>query len=349
MSNRSLQPFRPWGSWPTPNQELLLGITVGSDEKALASWKVWNQRVSIQDVDAPSAMLLPYALHRLLALGVKPDQAERLRGLSRKTWVENQLHRDWLIPIIAPLDARRIPMIPIRGIGLQPLYANNLRLRKFSGTGLLVPPDRFNEAKALLIECGLKQDGRLSLASGPVLRDGRQYIRLHRVVSGWFTPAEADTAIWNRTRDDSFGNLPFKRLGTVDELVTLAAASPQREFITPAAWLFDLARCLDQDVQWNVQAVLEEVQKRHLLPLLSSALTFLSVRTGMSIPGPLIETLRSAATTPLERVSFPENEEIGSRDRLMAFWIRHTLNLPNHSLAGHIFSLSRSLTKRSFH
>jgi hypothetical protein len=93
-------------------QLLLMRAAVQDDPGALESWQQWLGMVDLEGLlDTTSFRLLPLVYHNLAAQQLEHPLKTRLKGIYRRTWLENQLTLLKLLPLITQLHASRIPVV----------------------------------------------------------------------------------------------------------------------------------------------------------------------------------------------------------------------------------------------
>jgi O-antigen/teichoic acid export membrane protein len=139
---------------PTAVQEQLLLVALGNPEAAAAAWKSLPDTFDLDHLEPGSFELLPLVYRNLAA--VHPDDAElpRLKGISRRSWVKNNLLLGRASEIAGTLRAAGIPALFLEGPTYASRFYGDLSLRPTSGIHVLVPPSDAAEASARLERTG---------------------------------------------------------------------------------------------------------------------------------------------------------------------------------------------------
>src|SRR5689334_22323796 len=107
---------RPPDDWrPGAADRLLLQaiLLLGADGRA--AWQDWSARVKLDDVGPAAFRLLPELYPSLAALGVETPDRARLKGISRKTWYENQFRQAALAAFLQALSAAVMEPLLLQG------------------------------------------------------------------------------------------------------------------------------------------------------------------------------------------------------------------------------------------
>ncbi|HSR18731.1 MAG TPA: hypothetical protein VLM39_11630, partial [Ignavibacteriaceae bacterium] len=77
--------------WITKEQELLLKASLFEGDKFIYAWEKWKSCVNFEQIDPGSYRLLPLLYQNLVKHEIKDPLTERLKGIYRRTWFENQI------------------------------------------------------------------------------------------------------------------------------------------------------------------------------------------------------------------------------------------------------------------
>src|SRR5205085_1845464 len=78
------------------------------------------------------------------------DVQGRIRGLYRRSWVQNQLLWQEAVPVLDALAARRIPVMLLKGAALRPFYEGDIGARPMYDIDILVSPEHTRAALDVL-------------------------------------------------------------------------------------------------------------------------------------------------------------------------------------------------------
>ncbi len=100
---------------PSETDRLLLQALLLPDQPAQAAWQAWAARVQLDDVGGAAFHLLPALYQRLADHAWPSPDLARLKGISRKTWYENQMRQSTLQALLAGLSEAGITPLLLRG------------------------------------------------------------------------------------------------------------------------------------------------------------------------------------------------------------------------------------------
>lgn len=146
------------GAWPTATQMLLLRLIFNAKDNAQrkALWNDFATNHSVYTLDAGSYRLLPY-IYKLLE-GEEIAYANILKGIWKKTYVENALKIKHLIDVTQRLNSAGIHPVLLKGIAnAAPLYGD-LGSRPMSDVDILIHAPDIEKAHALLHSAGWVTD-----------------------------------------------------------------------------------------------------------------------------------------------------------------------------------------------
>lgn len=115
----------------SPDHQLLLIAALSTTDSAKTAWATWREAVSFDDVDWPSARLLPIVALRPEILDTDDPLQGRIRGLYRKSWVSNERLMASTVPARTALVSAGVPIMHVEALtfsnlisdhGTRPLY-----------------------------------------------------------------------------------------------------------------------------------------------------------------------------------------------------------------------------------
>lgn len=138
------------GRWPDATQALGLRAAVADHDEAVAAWQDLTRTVDLADLwDAEVYRLLPLVWRRL-GDSVGAEHVDRLKGLYRKSWVQNQHHVHHASELVGRLAAEGIDTLLLKGLPVSLLYYDDLGARPMGDVDLLIRPDQASAAWRLL-------------------------------------------------------------------------------------------------------------------------------------------------------------------------------------------------------
>src|SRR5690348_8209635 len=103
------------GEWrPTGLQELLVDAAVLDAERAEVAFTAWVAATGFDRVDAGSFRLLPLVAQRFESLGLDGPWSAHLRGVLRRSWVDNQVTLHATLPALDTLQSAGIEVVAFK-------------------------------------------------------------------------------------------------------------------------------------------------------------------------------------------------------------------------------------------
>lgn len=212
-----------------------------------------------------------------------------------------------LLAAIALLDTHGIPALAFKGPALAMMVYGDISLRMFSDLDILVPSDRFLDAKTVLMEAGYtsaipslflipseRYENRLLCKLGECPLDSPNqfvHIDLHqRLVAGDFfrVAAPLDANLWQHPFTTELLGHPIQTIGAEDLLLYLCVHGA-KDLWKRLSWLCDLATLLKHSTfkaytpsQWD--ALFKKARDHHLESMVSMGLTLVQTVLGVSLP-----------------------------------------------------------------
>jgi hypothetical protein len=142
MNLREESPFA------TKEQELLLQAAHLKGADAMTALREWKLRVDFEsDLDLSSYRLLPLLYTNLLRNNIDDQYMNRLKGIYRRNWYENQKLFHHISRIVRYLQDAGMRIILLKGAALTLLYYKNYGVRPMADIDVLVP---FSQAPATI-------------------------------------------------------------------------------------------------------------------------------------------------------------------------------------------------------
>jgi Uncharacterised nucleotidyltransferase len=190
---------------PTALQEFLLKAILFEGEAAIHSWKAWQRRISVEDLDHSSQQLLPLVLDKLWRTNVDHVDLRKYQSVTRYIWLKNQLILRATQQILCLFADTGIPAMPLGSLPIALLYHEKFWLRALDDLNILVRPDFAARASRVLNGEGWHAADEAMLESIGFLRTRHALtfvkaqdfeINLHWYVTADCCKPGADDAIW---------------------------------------------------------------------------------------------------------------------------------------------------------
>lgn len=300
------------GPWPTPAQILLLQAALGEPDAALAAWREWRRQGGvIDDLDEGCQRILPQ-VYRNLAAGdwVDPDR-ERLKGVYRRVWCENQLLFHGARPALGGLVEAGIETMVIKGAALAGLYPGGLGTRPMRDIDVLVPADTVDAALSVLACHGVvAADGR-QLAGR---RSTQHSAALHgphgiQIDLHWEALAKVgdDTALWAAAGQGEVAGIPVLVPSPADQLLH-ACVHGTGCGPAPMRWMTDamlVLRASGDVLEWD--HLVDTAVDHHATRNLARALRRLVCDLAANVPEAVLRRLGAAPASVIERAESAVN------------------------------------------
>ena len=217
------------GVFPDRLQRLLLRAALLDGEAGAEALAAWRHEVDIDDLDVASYRLLPLLWRRLSRLAQDVPDAERLRGVYRKSWTRSQVLLHRATPVVSALRDRDIPLLVLKGAALARRYYGDVGARFMSDIDLLVPNHAAGEARTVLDALGWRPglalpDSYLDAIHALGYQDARGGdVDLHWHVLWECCGSDDDRELWADARPMEFCGHPVKTLSATDHLMQICA------------------------------------------------------------------------------------------------------------------------------
>lgn len=300
-------------SWPTSDQELLLGAVLWQGEKAPHAWQAWQAKIDWNDhLDPDSYRLMPLLFHNLSQYNVEDPIMQKLKGIYRMVWYKNHIAFYRLASLLHTFHEAEIRTMIVKGTALTVAHYPNSGLRPLSEFDLLVPIAQAADAIVLLQRSDWKLDPWLTsrpigilLATRPTLvfTDAtQQRLNLHWRVLHESSGADADESFWQAAIATEIDGVPTSILSPTDQLLQVCVDGGPSSGETSIGWIADAMMVLKAPpsaIDW--QRLLTHAQERLLVLPLREALTYLHDVFAAPIPVSIVHKLCSKSTSRMER------------------------------------------------
>lgn len=214
----------------TNENKLLLQAALLPEETGLKSWEQWRETVNIENLDTESYRLLPLLYRNLSAQEVIDVHIGRLKGVYRRTWVENQVLFQAIAPILQSFQKAEIKTILLKDAALNLHYYRDNGLRMMPNLELLIHPSDALMGINLLQNLGWEATGKIpkdilpfSQAMGFQNSSNQFFIlRWHLFADGFSEKAEND--FWENTIITQLGELEIHILNPTNQLLYICGA-----------------------------------------------------------------------------------------------------------------------------
>lgn len=288
------------------------------------------------DLASPNPSLEPPDWNQLLALakshGVLPLFYKRFPGQLpplyakhyRESWANSHsLSREF--EAILGLFARGgVEILPLKGPVLAQLLYGDVALRPSDDLDLLVRPEDFPRAEALLIEAGFEPTGFADDYHRDFHRNG-VFVELHFGIASPSAPQFDLSGAWKRARSVDFRGHSVRFFSPVDLVLYLALHGLKHRFAR-LIWVVDVAyavRALDRS---EASRLLEQASARQLRNILLTSCEIARLTFSIELPPAIAQALRS-------------QPEIAARSAAIADAILESIGDPTTSVDSAVYYL----------
>ena len=329
-------------NWPEPDDVVLLRVLLHADLDV--SKRAWSEFAPRWDADAPTSdqyRLFPILAERLALIAPDDPRLGMLQGVRRQATIQTMLLLDRLDRVLELFESVNIEPIVLKGGALALNLYDNVGQRPAHDLDLAVGPDRFDEARAVLLAAGWAQTAEDTLGRHAVSfgLDGDE-VDLHRQVNRELViPGKPLAALQRfdvvRAERPLRSGRRVRVLNHTDALVHTIVHGLDRTGATNLRWVVDATRLIGTGaIDWS--RFVELTKLFGLAPLMHSGLTFVVSVAGVELPADLLSELSAIRLSPFERA------------RLWAFHVWGPIDGPFRGLPRTISRLLEATRDRTF-
>lgn len=306
---------RAFGScWPAPDQIALLRACCLEGSAALEAWTEWKAHpaaIGWENLDLGSCRLLPLLYRNLSRLGPPPDEISPLKKHYRLAWAANRLLLAKFRPILAALEAEKIPLMILKGAALSPLYYRDEGARPMSDIDFLFHPQQAPQAFAVLRKLGWQPVHRHMPAvveithSYTFKNEAGEEIDPHWHALHECCRAHDDDSFWEASRPLALEGFTVRAMCPADQLLHVCSHGLRWNRTPPLRWVADAVMILHAagpELAWD--RLLSQAADRRLNRAVFSALLYLREILHVPLPESVLETLKKTPLSLLEKKEF---------------------------------------------
>ncbi|MBD2578878.1 nucleotidyltransferase family protein [Oscillatoria sp. FACHB-1406] len=294
------------------------------DKGALECWQQWIATVDIEKIATESYRLLPL-VYRNLSERENAELPARLKGIYRRTWLENQVIVKHLTEIFKQFSHSGIEAILLNDAALCLCDYPDIGSRTIHNFNLLVRPERALEALERLSTIGWVSQAKIptKLSKFPhsleLKHPSGQCLNLRWYLFGDGFEETATRGFWERSLFIEVGKLSVRVLEPSDRFFYACVANRDRQL----SRLADAAMILKTSaakLDWD--RLLTQAQQTHFVKALSVSLLELEKIRDRPIPTTVLQQL---SQLPLSRLELQEQRVAQSQKKTVfdRFWLRY--------------------------
>ncbi len=294
-------------SWiePTPREVLLLRSGILQGEGALEAWYTWKAQESSKGLNSREVKLAPLVFCNLSESLPQDADLEVFGVEARKVWAWNQLVLRTLNEVSTSLTAGGVDPILLKGSALLPLFYKSTSSRRVADVDLLIEPQDFAKAAAILRRTGwaADEDGFFDHRFFHALTfydENRRSIDLHYHALTTCCWPGADKDFIEGSLDVEIGGRKVRTLSPSDHLLHVCIHGQLWAELPPLRWYADSAAIIrNSDIDWD-RLVLHS-KNLDLNNVLARALEALENVSPRTIPPDIVAKLRADGPSTIEK------------------------------------------------
>lgn len=332
--------IKPLAQSPFPNaaQKRLLKAALFDRSEALIYWEEWKSTVDFEEeVDHGSYRLLPLVYQRLHKQNYVDELSGRLKGIYKRSWMENQQIFHHASEILKLFSASGIPSIVMKGIPLSFVVYQNVATRPMSDVDILVPHAMAGDAVQILKKEGyrpanetiLEHDLEFGRGMGFEDASGRE-LDLHWRAMPDSIKNSKESDFWDQAVPIEIKGTSAQRFSFTDELLQTVVHGVRKNPEPPIRWVADafmLIKSHGEEIDWN--RLLSYAQRYKVLIQLKEGLNYLANEFRIDIPEDAQKKLYRCNPGYAERVVYRHAQHIGDNrkkvslpERVYTFYAR---------------------------
>ena len=296
---------------PSALETLLLRAALLDDEPAIAAYRSWSGEVDVDSLDGGSQRMLPLLAANLNRLGVRDELTPSLHGHRRQSLAANAHRIAGSREALRALAGARIETMVLKGTALVTSGLCELGLRPIGDVDVLVHEQDRSRAIDTLVDAGwvteiyppwyVKRTFHRQVPAWVWLRGGVQ-LDLHWGALHLVRDPVAERPLWERSAAGDIGGVPVLTPSPEDQALHAWLHASEYSPVPPLRWAADATTAIaarGDAFDWDY--VVERAIATRVAIQTRAALEYLAGELDQPIPGPVLDRLRGAPTSRLER------------------------------------------------
>jgi Uncharacterised nucleotidyltransferase len=326
------------GFFATSEQELLLQAALLEGTDAIKAWERWKSNIDFEGhMDQGSFRLLPLLYKNLQHHEVRDPLMNRLKGVYRLAWYENQKLFYDMSEILCYLHDAGIKTMILKGAALTLLYYKNYGVRPMGDVDILVPTSQASLAIDLLKRAGwipttTSVEGDLSYRHAMQFKDqsGKEF-DLHWHILFESCREDSDNDFWEGAVPIAMCGVLTAALNPADTLLHVVIHGVRSNSVPPIRWIADAMAVInssDLGIDWR--RLIQQAKKHRVGLRLKKGLNYLSDKFQARIPNSVMAEINDIPISPIERFEYryimnsQENALLGGFPLYIAEYLRLT-------------------------
>ena len=240
----------------TDHQTLLFQAAFLNGQAAINAWNQWKILLEQDRLDAEMFSILPFVNEKLADCKIEHNFSDKLKGLSKKIWCENEYLIDKIKTILRALQSVNISTFIPNDIALLFRFYQNNHSRPLNSLDLLIHEKDIKKATEELEKLGWKRKLDLSEKSPFVLLDNpfiafednsKYKVNLRwRLPQKYFSNQSVDN-LWSDADLIQIDGLPVYTFNQTDCVLYLATCKTLKSPVVPLIFVADALAILKQN------------------------------------------------------------------------------------------------------
>jgi hypothetical protein len=340
--------------WITKEQELLLKASLFEGDKFIYAWEKWKSCVNFEQIDPGSYRLLPLLYQNLVKHKIKDPLTERLKGIYRRTWFENQILSRQAIKLLELFYSEGIKTIILKGFALIHFYYKDYGLRPMSDFDILVPTNQAVEAVNFIRKLGWTSEYKFPEKIIPIMHScgytnsyGLHHLDLHWHLLIESCQPDDDDDFWDGAFQTKIKNISVYVLNPADFFLHICIHGMKWSIIPPFRWVADAMFVLNltkHEFDWN--RLITQAKKRRLLFPLLNGLEYLVNNFNAPVPTEILTRIREIPISKTEQIEYKykiENQKMKLLGNVPVLWFDSLRLFEHRSLSFKLFGFFKYL------
>lgn len=289
---------------PTASEVDLLRSATLDGERAEAAWRRWAATHTIDDTARYPVELLPAVSSNVVA-HVLGDDADRLRGLRRRVWADNQARSTAVCGALEAMGSMAMVPILTGGAALATTVFTTAGTRPWGPVDLVLGDTDLDDVVDVLRSAGWARARDADSSFGQVIDvvdEGDRLIRLHRwlLFPGFVATPERQ---WDqRSVHHDLAACPLRRLRLSDELVAIVLGGLLGDARARSRWPLDVVQLARQaptveriDAAEFWREVVASAAEVAAGPIVADALQMCRVELDAPVPADVVDEMARCA------------------------------------------------------
>jgi len=340
----------------TREQELLLKASLLQGSGAIEAWEKWISEINFDLIDPGSYRLIPLLYHNLSRHKIQHPLMNRMKGIYRRTWYENQIFSHQTLKLINIFHAEGINTIVLKGIALAHMYYQDYGLRPMSDIDILIPTSQSLQALSILKSCGWKSAYKSPEKIINVIHscdftdpDELNHLDLHWHLYIECCQADADLDVWDAAIETNIKGTKTHILNSADQLLHTLVHGMKWSIIPPFRWVADAVTVLNishETMDWK--RIISQAEKRRIVLPLRYGLEYLVNNFDVSVPQEVLKHIQSVPVTKSEQIEYKykiENQKKKVLGNIPVLWFDSQRLNRNGSLRHKVINFIRYIQR----